>query len=285
MSSKWFRFVIEYLGIFVGVVLTALALVLFLIPNKIVTGGVSGLATVIFHTIGFPVGLTMLAISIPLFLFGVKELGVKLGIKTLLGIILLAVLIDYLRPIVEPLTTDPFLAALYGGILAGIGTGIVFKSGGTMGGTDLAAQLLRKFTGVSSGQGLLIVDAFVITTAAIFFNIELALFGLIGLFVTAKVIDVIQDGLHYTKAAIIISDDPEKVTKEVFDNLNRGVTILKGQGAYSGKERDVILVVVNQSEVTRLKTLVRDIDRNAFVIISNVHEALGEGFKNLSKSN
>lgn len=283
MSSKRFRFVIEYFGVFIGVILTALALVLFLIPNKIVTGGVSGLATVVFHTTGFPVGLTMLAISIPLFIFGVKELGVRLGVKTLFGIILLAVSIEYLRPIVEPLTTDPFLASLYGGILAGVGTGIVFKSGGTMGGSDLAAQLVRKFTGVSSGQGLFIVDAFVITTAAILFNIELALFGLIGLFVTSKVIDVVQDGFHYTKAAIIISDSPEQVTQKIFDDLERGVTILNGQGAYSGKERDVILVVVNQSEVTRLKMLVRDIDKDAFVIISNVNEALGEGFKNLSK--
>ena len=283
MSSKWIRYVIEYFGVFVGVVLTALALVLFLIPNKIAAGGVSGLATVVFHTIGLPVGMTMLAINIPLFLFGVKELGLKLGMKTLFGIITMAVSIDFLRPIVTPLTADPFLAALYGGILGGIGVGIVLKSGGTLGGTDLAAQLLRKFTGLTSGQGLLIVDAFVIAIAAIFFNVELALFGLIGLFATAKVIDLVQEGFSYTKAAIIISDDPEKVTEEIFNGLNRGVTVLKGQGAYSGKERDVLLVVISQTEVTRLKILVRNIDQNAFVIITDVHEALGEGFKNLSK--
>jgi len=284
MSSKWLRVVLEYSGVFVGVILTALAMVLFLIPNKIVAGGTSGLGTVLFHTVGIPVGLTMLVINGTLFIFGVRELGLKLGIKTLVGIVTFALSIEFLGPLVVPITTDPLLAALYGGILAGIGTGIVLKSGGSFGGTDLAAQILKKFTGLTSGQGLMIIDAFVIATAAIFFSVELALFGLIGLFATAKVIDMIQDGLNYTKAAFIISNNPEKVTQKIFDDLDRGVTILKGQGAYSGKERDVILVVVSQTEVARLKTLVRDIDRDAFVIISNVHEALGEGFKKLSKS-
>lgn len=282
MSSKWVRFVIEYLGIFVGVVLTALALVLFLIPNKIAAGGASGLATVVFHTLGFPVGLTMLAINTPLFIFSVKELGARFGIKTLFGTITMAIVIDYLEPIVTPLTADPFLAALYGGILAGIGIGIVFKYGGTTGGTDLGAQLLKRFTGMSSGQGLLIIDAFVITTAAIFFNVELALFALIALFATAKLIDLVQEGFYYARAAIIISNSPDKVTREIFGSLNRGVTILKGQGAYGGKERDILLVVISQSEVTRLKVLVYDIDHNAFIIITHVHEALGEGFKSLS---
>ena len=283
MSSKWVRYVLEYLGVFVGVILTALSLVLFLVPNQIAAGGVSGLATVVFHTVGFPVGLTMLAINIPLFIFGTKELGLKIGIKTLFSIITMALTIDYLRPIVTPVTADPFLAALYGGILGGIGIGIVLKCGGTVGGSDLAAQLLRKYTGLSSGQGLLVIDACVIVIAAIFFSLELALFGFIALFATAKVIDLLQEGFNYSKAAIIISDDPDKVTKEIFDNINRGVTILNGRGAYSGMERDVILVVINQTEVRKLKALVRDIDQNAFVIITNVHEALGVGFKNLSQ--
>ncbi len=282
MSSKKIRFVIEYFGILVGVVLTALALVLFLIPNKIAAGGVSGLAIVVFHTLGFPVGLTMLAINIPLFIFSVKELGVRFGIKTLFGTITIAIVIDYLEPIVTPLTTDPFLAALYGGILAGIGIGIVFKFGGTTGGTDLGAQLLKKFSGMSSGQGLLIIDAFVITIAAFFFNVELALFALLALFATSKLIDLVQEGFHYARAAIIISEAPDKVTKEIFEKLNRGVTILKGKGAYSGKERDVLLVVISQAEVTRLKILVHDIDNSAFIIITHIHEALGEGFKSLS---
>ncbi|KUO50362.1 MAG: hypothetical protein APF76_11690 [Desulfitibacter sp. BRH_c19] len=282
MSSKRIHFVIEYFGILVGVVLTALALVLFLVPNKIAAGGVSGLATVVFHTLGFPVGITMLTINIPLFIFSVKALGVRYGIKTLFGTITIAIVVDYLEPIVTPLTTDPFLAALYGGILAGIGIGIVFKFGGTTGGTDLGAQLLKKFTGMSSGQGLLIIDAFVITIAALFFNVELALFALIALFATSKVIDLVQEGFHYARAAFIISNAPDEITKEIFEKLNRGVTILKGKGAYSGKERDVILVVISQPEVTRLKVLVHGIDNSAFIIITHIHEALGEGFKSLS---
>lgn len=282
MSSKRIVFMIEYFGILFGVVLTALALVLFLIPNKIAAGGVSGLATVIFHTLGFPVGITMLVINIPLFIFSVRELGVRFGIKTLFGTITIAIVIDYLEPLVTPITTDPFLAALYGGILSGIGIGIVFKFGGTTGGTDLGAQLLKKFTGISSGQGLLIIDSFVITIAAIFFNIELALFGLLALFATSKVIDLVQEGVYYARAAIIVSQAPDEVTKEILAKLNRGVTVLQGRGAYSGKEKDVLLVVIGQAEVSRLKMIVHSIDNSAFIIITHIHEALGEGFKSLS---
>lgn len=283
MASKIIRNVIEYFGILIGVIITALSLVLFLVPNKIAAGGVSGLATIVYHTLGFPVGITMLAINIPLFLFSVKELGVRFGIKSLFGTITLSLIIDIIEPFVNPVTSDPFLAALYGGVLSGVGIGIVFRFGGTTGGTDLGAQLLKKFTGLSSGQGLLAIDAVVITLAAIFFNVELALFGLIGLFATSKVIDLVQEGLQYARAALIISDEPEKITKEIFERLNRGVTVLKGKGAYSGKERDILLVVISQAEVTRLKALVNNIDNKSFVIITHIHEALGEGFKNLSQ--
>ncbi|MEW6621873.1 MAG: YitT family protein [Bacillota bacterium] len=274
--------IIDYFGILIGVIITALSLVLFMVPNKIAAGGVSGLATVVFHVLGFPVGMTMLAINIPLFLFSVKELGVRFGLKTLFGTITLSVVIDLLEPAVTPLTRDPLLAALYGGVLAGVGIGIVFKFGGTTGGTDLGAQLLRKFTGISSGQGLLIIDAFVITMAAIFFNVELALFALIGLIATTKLIDIVQEGFHYARAALIVTNNPEEITRGIFEHLNRGATILKGMGAYTRQEKDVLLVVISRAEVTRLKTIVHRMDNKAFVIITHVHEALGEGFKDLA---
>jgi uncharacterized membrane-anchored protein YitT (DUF2179 family) len=166
----------------------------------------------------------------------------------------------------------------------GIGTAVVFKMGGTMGGSDLGARLLRKFTGLGFGHSLLIIDGCVVLIAAIFFNVELALFGLIGLLATVKVIDIIQEGFSYTKAAMIISNRSAEVTQEIFATLKRGATILRGQGAYSGMERDVVLVVINQTEVAKLKILVNNIDPDAFVIITNVNEALGSGFKELSKS-
>jgi uncharacterized membrane-anchored protein YitT (DUF2179 family) len=270
---------IEYLGILMGVTITALGLVLFLVPNKIAAGGVSGLATVAFHTLGFPVGITMLSINIPLFLFSIKELGVRFGIKTLFGTVSLAILVDLLEPRLGALTTEPFLAAFYGGALAGIGIGIVFRFGGTTGGTDLGAQLLKKFTGVSSGQGLLMIDTVVILLAAIFFNVELALFALIGLILISKMIDFVQEGLNYARAAFIISDYSQEITREVLQELNRGATMLKGKGAFTEREREVLLVVISRAEVTRLKNLVRSIDEKAFIIITHVHEALGEGFK------
>jgi len=278
---KW-KGVLNYSGIMVGSLVTALGLVLFLVPNKIAAGGVSGLATVIFYLVGPPVGFTMLVINIPLFLISLRQLGVRFGIKTLFGTVMLSVFTDGLTPLVTPLTTDPLLAAIYGGIMTGLGLGVVFRFGGTTGGTDLAAQLIHKYIKVSVGKGLLLIDTLVIILAGIVFDVELALYALIALFAAVKVIDLVQEGLGYVKAALIISDKPEQLGQAILTRLNRGATALHGRGIYTGKDRDVILVVLSRSEVTKIKALVHSIDPGAFVIVTNVNEALGEGFKDIS---
>ncbi len=278
---KRYKILLDYLGITVGVIITALSLVLFLVPNKIAAGGVSGLATVVYHILGINVGITILAINIPLFLLSIKELGFRFGIKTLYGSILLSISVDFFAAFINTPTNDPFLASLYGGVLAGIGIGIVFRYGGTTGGTDLAAQLMKRYLKISVGQALLSIDALVILLAGIFFNIELALYAMIGLFTTTKLIDIIQEGLGYAKAAFIISDYTVEISNAVLNELDRGATLLKGQGVYTGDTKDVLLVVVSRAEVTRLKSLVNEIDSKAFVIVTNIHEAIGEGFKTM----
>jgi uncharacterized membrane-anchored protein YitT (DUF2179 family) len=278
---KKYRTLLDYLGITMGVIITALSLVLFLVPNKIAAGGVSGLATVVYHILGINVGITILAINIPLFFLSIKELGVRFGIKTLYAAVLLSILVDFFAVFLHTPTDDPFLAALYGGVLAGAGIGLVFRYGGTTGGTDLAAQLLRKYLNISVGQALLSIDALVIFLAGIFFNIELALYAMIGLFTTTKLIDVIQEGLGYAKAAFIISDNTVEISNAVLNELNRGATLLKGQGVYTGDTKNVLLVVVSRAEVTRLKSIVNETDARAFVIVTNIHEAIGEGFKSM----
>lgn len=267
-------------GITIGSFITALGLVAFLIPNKIAAGGVSGLSTILYYLFKFPVGITMFIINIPLLLFCVKELGMKFGAKSLYGTFVISFFVDFLAVwITKPWTDDPLLSAVYGGVLCGLGLGLVFRSKGTTGGTDLAAALIHRFLKVSIGYSLFAIDAMVIILAGIVFNVEQALYALVAVFVTSKMIDVVQEGISYTKAAMIISEEYELISKALLKGMERGVTSFKSKGVYTEKEREVLLCVVPQSEVSTLKSIVYGVDPKAFVIVSNVHEVLGEGFK------
>ncbi|MEW8958202.1 MAG: YitT family protein [Moorella sp. (in: firmicutes)] len=270
---------LDYLGITTGTLITALGLVLFLVPNKIAAGGVSGLATVLHYVFGWPVGLTMLVLNIPLFLAGLKVLGWQFGLKTIYGTIILSFFTDTLALWLHAPTADALLASIYGGLMSGVGLGVVFRYGGSTGGTDLAALLFNHFLHISSGVGLLLVDALVIGLAGLTFNVELALYALLALILTSRAIDAVQEGGGYAKAALIISDHAATIARQIMEKLDRGVTGLSGRGLYTGRNREILLVVVQRSEVTRLKNLVADIDPKAFVIVSNVHEVLGEGFR------
>ncbi|MFZ5647842.1 MAG: YitT family protein [Bacillota bacterium] len=276
------RVLVEIAGVTLGVLLTALGLDIFLIPNKIAAGGVSGIATVLHYLVHVPVGATMLFLNVPLFIMGIYRLGLKFGFRSLYGTISLSFLIDALAPFIPVLTRDPLLASIFGGVLVGLGLGLVFKYRGTTGGTDLAAAVLRTYTGANVGQLLFMVDAVVVLAAGFSFNSwELAMYALITIFVTAWLIDMVQEGISFAKAFFIISSDPEKMASAVLREMDRGATVLRGRGAYSGVDRDVLLVVVNRSEVTRLKDLIKCIDKGAFVILTDAHEVLGEGFKPL----
>ncbi|GAB6138190.1 YitT family protein [Halanaerobaculum tunisiense] len=277
------RIIIDYLVITIGSVLTALGLVMFLVPNKIAAGGVSGLATIIYYLFDLPVGKVMLTLNIPLFIAGVKELGTKFGVRTLYGILALSVVTDLLAGEVPIITHKPLLAALYGGGLIGLGLGLVFRAKGTTGGTDLVAQIISKYTSFSSGKSLLLIDFFVIALATVVFDPEQALYALIALFVTSRVIDLVQEGLDIAKATFIISDSAEEIKAKVLEEMDRGVTVLKGEGGFSKADKDILLCTINRSEVSDLKHLVHTIDEDAFVIITEVHEVLGEGFQDKKK--
>ena len=273
---KWLR---GYVGIVLGTVITALALNIFLIPNKVAAGGTSGLATVLHHTFGIPVGMTMLALDLPMFLISVKLLGTRFGANTLLGAGILAASIDLTAPYVPVLTQDLLLNSLYGGVLSGVGMGIVFKFKGTTAGTDLAAAIINKLTGISVGQALMGVDFFVIALAGVVFgSAELSLYGLISLFVTTQIIDLVQEGASAAKAFFIMSRSSNEVADAIMAELGRGVTLLAGRGGYTQADREVVFCVVSTREVSYLKDLVYRIDRQAFVIVADAHEVLGEGF-------
>ncbi|MCL6448704.1 MAG: YitT family protein [Armatimonadetes bacterium] len=276
--------IFEFLGVTTGVFLLALGLDLFLVPNKIAAGGVSGIATILHYLLGLPVGMTMLALNVPLFLLGIYRLGLKFGFRSLYGTISLSLFVDGLAPYLPVATRDPLLAGAFGGALVGLGLGIVFRYRGTTGGTDLAAAILRTYTGANVGQLLFLVDGLVVLAAGFTFHSwELAMYALITIFITAWLVDLVQEGISYTKAFWIISEESDRIARSVIKDLNRGATALKGRGMYTGRPREVLLVVVNRAEVTRLKDLVYEIDPRAFIILADVHEVLGEGFKQYRK--
>lgn len=282
MKLNFKRIILDYLAITFGCLLTSLGFIIFLIPNKIAPGGASGLATIFFHLFGFPVGIVMFVINIPLFFIGIKVLGKRIGFRTFYGIALLSAFTDLLAPYVPILTHDLLLASLYGGGFIGFGLGIVFKSRGTTGGTDLLAALINNFfPAVSIGQGVLLVDVLVVAIAGIVFNAELALYAVISLFVSSKIIDLVQLGFNLAKAALIISDKSAEIREHILEKMGRGVTTLDGKGGYTGKDKDVLLVIVSRAEVTQLKRLVSKIDADSFVILTEVHEVMGEGFKEI----
>lgn len=271
-----------YAGITAGVTLVALGLNWFLVPNRLAAGGVSGLAVVLHHLLSVPVGATMLLVNVPLFAAAARVLGVSFGTRSIYGFVALSLLVDALAPYVRPLTQDPVLAAIYGGILTGIGVGITYRLGGSTGGTAVAARMIHHYTKIGTGRAMLLADGLVILAGGLAFGPELALYALLSVFLTIYVIDLLEQGTPYAKAAFIVSDRPEKLSELVLHELNRGATALQGRGMYTGREREILFVIVSRDEVGRLKQLVRQADPNAFVVITDVHEALGEGFRRLA---
>lgn len=276
-----------------GILLTAWTLDVFLIPNKIAAGGVSGLATVIFYLLRdtlhspvvVPVGVQMLLMNIILLVIGIRARGWRYGAKTVYGAVGLSVAIDVMAlPVFKSFVPhlaadDPLLAVLWGGALTGLGMGLVFKAGGNTGGTDIVAQLLTRKISFGVGQLMLAIDGLVLVTAGIVLGPTLALYGAIAVVVMGAAIDIIQEGMPTEKAAFIFSLKSDEIGEAITGELGRGATALAGKGVYTGESRDVIFSVVSRRELDDLKAIVHTLDPEAFVVISDVHEALGEGFK------
>jgi uncharacterized membrane-anchored protein YitT (DUF2179 family) len=264
-----------------GAFLISVAVNWIFVPNQIVTGGLTGVGILFEYAFRLPISVTTLLLNVPLFIAGWKMLGGQaFGFKTLYGFLTLALFIQLntaMRTI--PLTEEPLLASIYGGIVLGAGIGIVFRGRGTTGGTDLLARLVQKLTGLSPGVLLLAIDGTIIASAAVMFSVERILYALVSLYVTGKTIDFIQEGLSRSKVAYIISPYHDQIKREVLHSLDRGVTQLRAVGGYTGEDREILLCVLSQSEVTKLKEVVRSIDPEAFVIVSDAHEVLGEGFR------
>lgn len=278
----------DYFFMTVGIAITAWGLNAFLIPNRLAAGGVSGLATVFYYLfrdrfgVEVPIGMQMLAMNGILLAIGIRAKGWRYGARSVYGIVGLSLAIDLLAPITPHLAShDLLLAVLYGGAVTGIGMGLVFKSRGNTGGTDIVAQLLVDKVNLGIGQLMLAADAGVTLVAAFVLGPDLALYGAVAIFVMGTVIDLVQEGLSVEKAAFIICDEPGRVADAVLHQLGRGATGIMARGLYSAEPREMVFTVVSRREIGTLKALVHAVDPKAFVVIADVHEALGEGFREM----
>ncbi|AQQ53941.1 YitT family protein [Planococcus lenghuensis] len=269
--------VTEYILVLAGSACVAIAFNVFLLPNEVASGGVSGISTILYGLWGWEPAFVQWSMNIPLFISGVILLGKQFGIKTAVGTIFLPFIV-FMTDSWEPWTLNPLLGALFGGIGVGLGLGAVFRGNASTGGTDLAAQIITKYTGFTLGTSVALIDGLIVLAAAAVFDIEQGLYALIGLYVTTKTIDLVQVGLGRSKLVYIITNRQEAIRDAIYEDIDRGVTKLAATGGYTETEKPVVMVVVHQTEFSRLKQLVKRVDPTAFVIVSDASEVLGEGF-------
>lgn len=271
----------DLLWIITGALIQALAMRMFLIPARLASGGVSGLAQVINHFTGWPIGLMVLLGNLPLFILGWHYLGGPgFAFRTTLAVLSFAVFVD-LSMLMLPaggITDDLILNTLYGGVLSGIGFGLVYRGRGTSGGSDILARILSSWRGIPVSQSYLLTDTLVILAAGFSFGWENALYALVMLYISGIAAETISQGSNIVRTAMIISTQPDTIKEQIFQQLKRGVTILKAQGGFTGAEKSILYCVITRSEVPQLKTLIRESDPEAFLVIEQAHEVRGEGF-------
>lgn len=297
---------VDYFFIAVGAAIMAIGIGVFLVDARVVPGGVSGLSMAINYMSGgkIPIGLTIWVLNLPLYFWGIKELGKQFGVRTFFGFTFNAFFIDFFRgeipgftfvrlqdsvTIQNLLNNDFLFLILIGASLLGIGLGIVFKFRGSTAGTDIVAAILQKKFGIKPGMGIMIADFFVICFAGFVIEyqelaleksaITLTLYALFLLFVSSKLVDAITDGFDYARAAYIISDKHKEIAEVVMKDFSRGATALKARGLYKNVDREILVSVVAIRELSKLTNTIKQIDPNAFVTVHNVHEVLGEGFR------
>lgn len=269
---------------FVGSLLYGVGILSFTAPNHIAPGGVSGIATIVNYACGAPIGMVNFLINIPLLILGFLFLGKGFTVKTMKSVVIMSFVLDYVCVYIPVYTGNVLVAGLFGGVLMGIGLGVVFMRGSTTGGTDILGRLIqRKAPFIPIGRMLFILDAIILTAAAVVYqNIETALFGLIAMFASAQVMDSVLYGMENGKLVYIISPHNDRISQVLMERLERSATILDGKGAYTRDEKDVIMTVVRKTEFFKLKKIVKEVDPNAFVIVTEAGEILGEGWKDIN---
>lgn len=282
-SAKWFK---AYSLIIVGAFIMASGFVLFITPHNIVPGGVYGIAIVIHHFTDFPIGMTALAFDIPLTIIGIRVLGPRFGVKTVVGFILTAVFVDgltYVYGAKALVPDDILLSSIFGGVFIGLGLGMIFKSKATSGGSDIVAMIISKYTKLPLGQLMIYVDSTIVIAGLFAFqDWTIPLYSLIVIYITGRVVDLVLQGVSYEKTLFIISEKHDEIRHKIIHDLNRGGTFLKGEGMYSGNEKSIIYTVLTRRELSLLQDFIQKTDPEAFLTVINANEILGKGFKSLN---
>ena len=278
----------DYILVLAGALLQALGLRLFLVPANLASGGISGISQLIHHYTGWPMGLMVLIGNLPLFLLGWRWLGGRRFLmRTIVAVIAYSLFLDLITLLPffpkNGITDDLVLNSLYGAVAVGIGYGLVYRAQGTSGGSDILARILNRWRGIPMTQSYLMTDTLVILAAGFVFGWKQALYALIVLYVSGLVVDSTLEGAGTARTAMIVTGQPKKMAGRILSEMERGVTILNGEGAYTGEERCVLYCVVSRPEVQQLKTIVQETDPKAFMVIGQAHEALGEGFQAFKK--
>lgn len=283
MSIEWKNvknILIEIIETIVGAFIMAVATSLFLLPNQLSSGGFAGIATILYYFLKIPMGISILAFNIPLFLFSGYKLGKSFFIKSIIGTITFSLSIDILDKL-TPLTQDRFLACIYGGIIIGLGTAIILKANSSTGGSDLISLLVKKYNSdIRTSNVIIIVDTIIVGLNVLFFReIEIGLYSAIAIYLMGKMIDIIFEGIYFTKLVIIISNKSQEISEEIGDKVGKGTTGLFGKGMYTNEHKTILMCAASRGDVARVKQIAKKIDPKSFIIIANAREVVGLGFK------
>jgi uncharacterized membrane-anchored protein YitT (DUF2179 family) len=272
--------IIEFIQIVVGTFLMAMSVSLFLLPNQLSSGGFTGIATITYYLLKLPMGLVILVLNIPLFILAFIKKGGKFFVKGIIGTVFLSVFIDILDkyPVI---TNDKLLASIYGGVIAGLGTSITLKANASTGGTDMMVYVIRAYKPeLPTGNLMVIIDTIIVVLNVVFFkNIEVGLYSTIAIFIMGKMVDIVFEGINFTKLIYIISDKYMDISNEIINELERGITGIYAKGMYTNDDKMMLLCVASRNQAMKIKEISKKIDPKSFVIISNAREAYGLGFK------
>ncbi|MCS7460728.1 YitT family protein [Paenibacillus doosanensis] len=262
----------------IGAAFVSVGLEIFLVPNNIIDGGVVGVSIIMSHLTSLPLGIFLLLLNLPFLFLGYKQIGKTFAVSTLISVLFMSIGTSLLHP-VPPLTIDPLLASVFGGIILGIGVGLVIRSGGSLDGTEIVAILLNKKTPFSVGEVVMFFNLFILASAGFVFGWDHAMYSLIAYFIAYKMIDITIEGFDESKSVWIISDNYKEIGDALLSRLGRGVTYLNGEGGFSGGEKRVIFCVITRLEEAKLKSIVEEHDTSAFLAIGNIHDVKGGRFK------
>lgn len=283
---KLMHVILDLIYMVLGAFFIAIGTNLFLLPHKMTTGGASGIATIFYYLLNIPMGLTIMLINIPLFIFSIIKLGIKFNLKTVFTTIILSLFLEIFKygGLIKLSNLDLFTSCVFGGVIVGLGLAIVFKGGASSGGSDLLAQLIYKLTKAQSvSKTLLIIEICIITGVIIVFqDINIGLYSIISMAISTKVVDVVFEGVYYTKVVTIITKKSDKVIPAILNDLKRGATVTNSIGAHNKEEVTTITCVITTPQIAKLKDLIREHDSKALMYITTVNEAIGTGFKEVN---